>query len=178
MWLPTSAGRIGRGQGQAPVVRHNGRNSASPSPTGWRRCDDRCSFGRGRRSRPESRARGLGGVVSDCSCPEDGFGRHYSFIASPPIWCRWSRPLACPSEESGGAAARRANSWRQCWRGWMPMATQQGQVMPISDAVGRACRPQQNLLPIMVPAIVLSKSGFGVLSLFFASTKPASGASR
>ena len=105
MWLPTSAGRIGRGQGQAPVVRHNGRNSASPSPTGWRRCDDRCSFGRGRRSRPESRARGLGGVVSDCSCPEDGFGRHYSFIASPPIRCRWSRALALPCGESSVPSA-------------------------------------------------------------------------
>ena len=33
------------------------------------------SFGRVRRSRPESRARGLGGGASDRSCREDGFGR-------------------------------------------------------------------------------------------------------
>ncbi len=39
------------------------------------RVGERCSFGRVRRSGPESRARGLGVVVSDCACREDGFER-------------------------------------------------------------------------------------------------------
>ena len=74
---------------------HDSRSQGSK--LAYARGQERCGFGRGRRSRRELRATGLGAVY--------GYGRRCSFIVSPPIWCRWSRPLARPSEESCGSAA-------------------------------------------------------------------------
>ncbi len=84
-----------------------------------RTLDFRLIFARGREQRSFGRVRGWIRVPRGLSLLPRGLGRR-CFVISPPIWFRWSRPLARLSKESGGRAARRAGSWRQCRRRAVP----------------------------------------------------------
>ena len=101
-----------------PMIEASGRSAIVTAPAGRPMCGsrlthacgrERCSFGRIRRSRPESCARGLGTVAEGM---DSGVlrvrppPRRCSCIVSPPIWWRSFRPLVRPSEESGAWAAR------------------------------------------------------------------------